>query len=332
MCAVSHRKEKNMKHLFVIAGHGAGDPGATGNGYTEAERVRALAKKIGQLGGANVTLGDMNRNYYADKGISSLSIPKEWAIVELHIDSGAKTARGGHVIIKAGYAPDKYDEALASLLKEILPGRSELIVGRSDLANPNRAAARGYNYRLIEFGFISSAEDMKVFNSRMDDIARGVLQAFGIPVSPKGKPEEVTCVNAIVQGNTGEDCMRLELKDAGDGYFYIRDKAYGLYLDVAGGASKDGTNVQFYKGNKTDAQKWKLIWKNFKNAKYLMLSPKCAPGKYLSVENNGVGGKNNLKLWSDLNNSKQKFFVREETDGYTLLIHAFTFKCVSAKE
>ena len=310
-----------MKHLFVIAGHGAGDPGATGNGYTEAERVRALAKKIGQLGGANVTLGDMNRNYYADKGISSLSIPKEWAIVELHIDSGAKTARGGHVIIKAGYAPDKYDEALASLLKEILPGRSELIVGRSDLANPNRAAARGYNYRLIEFGFIS----------RMDDIARGVLQAFGIPVSPKEKPEEVTCVNATIQGNSGEDCMRLELKDAGDGYFYIKDKAHGLYLDVSGAASKDGTNVQFYKGNKSDAQKWKLIWKSFKNAKYLMLSPKCAPGKYLSVENNGVGGKNNLKLWSDLNNSKQKFFVREETDGYTLLIHAFTFKCVSAK-
>lgn len=320
-----------MKHLFVIAGHGAGDPGATGNGYTEAERVRALAKKIGQLGGANVTLGDMNRNYYADKGISSLSIPKEWAIVELHIDSGAKTARGGHVIIKAGYAPDKYDEALASLLKEILPGRSELIVGRSDLANPNRAAARGYNYRLIEFGFISSAEDMKVFNSRMDDIARGVLQAFGIPVSPKEKPEEVTCVNATIQGNSGEDCMRLELKDAGDGYFYIKDKAHGLYLDVSGAASKDGTNVQFYKGNKSDAQKWKLIWKEFKQAKYLMLSPKCASDKYLSVENNGAGGKNNLKLWGDLHNQKQKFYVREEADGYTLLIHTFSGKCVSAK-
>lgn len=320
-----------MKHLFVIAGHGAGDPGATGNGYTEAERVRALAKKIGQLGGANVTLGDMNRNYYADKGISSLSIPKDWAIAELHIDSGAKTARGGHVIIKAGHAPDKYDEALASLLKEILPGRSELIVGRSDLANPNRAAARGYNYRLIEFGFISSAEDMKVFNSRMDDIARGVLQAFGIPVSPKEKPEEVTCVNATIQGNSGEDCMRLELKDAGDGYFYIKDKAHGLYLDVSGAASKDGTNVQFYKGNKSDAQKWKLIWKEFKQAKYLMLSPKCAPDKYLSVENNGAGGKNNLKLWGDLHNQKQKFYVREEADGYTLLIHTFSGKCVSAK-
>ena len=145
------------------------------------------------------------------------------------------------------------------------------------------------------------------------------------------KKEEVTCVNATIQGNSGEDCMRLELKDAGDGYFYIKDKAHGLYLDVSGAASKDGTNVQFYKGNKSDAQKWKLIWKDFKNAKYLMLSPKCAPDKYLSVENNGAGGKNNLKLWGDLHNQKQKFYVREEADGYTLLIHTFSGKCVSAK-
>lgn len=29
-----------MAHLFVIAGHGAGDSGAVGYGYTEAERVR----------------------------------------------------------------------------------------------------------------------------------------------------------------------------------------------------------------------------------------------------------------------------------------------------
>lgn len=35
-----------MAHIFVIAGHGAGDPGACGNGYQEAERVRALAARI----------------------------------------------------------------------------------------------------------------------------------------------------------------------------------------------------------------------------------------------------------------------------------------------
>lgn len=32
----------------------------------------------------------------------------------------------------------------------------------------------------MECGFITSATDVKIFNSRMDDIARGILQAFGL--------------------------------------------------------------------------------------------------------------------------------------------------------
>lgn len=52
-----------MAHLFIIAGHGAGDSGAVGyigkKMYTEAERVRALAKRLSALGGSNVTVGDI---------------------------------------------------------------------------------------------------------------------------------------------------------------------------------------------------------------------------------------------------------------------------------
>lgn len=182
-----------MAHLFVIAGHGAGDPGACGNGFSEAERVRALATRIKALGGENVTLGDFNRDYYADGGISSLNIPKDWEIAELHMDSAAEGAKGGHVIVKSGFTPDKYDNALASFIGSILPGRANLIVGRSDLANPNRAAARGYSYRLVEVGFITNAGDVSIFNNRMDDIARGILNAFGIssgnaPSTPSPSP------------------------------------------------------------------------------------------------------------------------------------------------
>ena len=84
------------------------------------------------------------------------------------------------MIIKSGYTADVYDTALANFIGGILPGRAQLIVGRSNLANPNRAAAKGYNYRLVEFGFITNATDVSIFNNHMDDIARGVLSAFGI--------------------------------------------------------------------------------------------------------------------------------------------------------
>ena len=169
-----------MPKLFVIAGHGAGDPGASGNGFTEAERVRVLAKRIKELGGGNVILGDLSRDYYRDNGVSTLNLPGEYEIVELHMDAGQATARGGHVIIYSGFQADDYDKALADMLTDILPGRSQMIVRRDNLANPERAAMRGYGYRLVEFGFITNAEDVEIFNTRMDDIAGGVLAAFGI--------------------------------------------------------------------------------------------------------------------------------------------------------
>ena len=87
-----------MAHLFIIAGHGAGDCGAIGYGYTEAERVRALASRLSALGGGNVTVADMNRNWYADNGIMSLNIPSDWQILELHMDSNVPSVKGGHAV------------------------------------------------------------------------------------------------------------------------------------------------------------------------------------------------------------------------------------------
>lgn len=176
-----------MAHLFIIAGHGSGDSGAVGNGYTEAERVRALASRISAIGGDNVTVGDTSKDWYRSKLINTLDITKDWCICELHMDGAAPTARGGHVIIKNGYAPDTYDQKLAAFISGIMPGRSNAIVGRDNLANVNRAAARGLNYRLLECGFITNAADVATFNNNMDEIAKGILSSFGINTSSAGK-------------------------------------------------------------------------------------------------------------------------------------------------
>ena len=203
-----------MPKLFVIAGHGAGDPGACGNGFTEAERVRVLARKIKELGGGNVILGDLSRDYYRDNGVSTVNLPKEYQIVELHMDAGVPTARGGHVIIYSGFQADDYDKALANMLAEILPGRSQMIVGRNNLANPERAAMRGYGYCLVEFGFITNAEDVKIFNTRMDDIAAGVLAAFGIKV------ENNSIENSIQNILGGNNMAILSVKGSTTQYYF----------------------------------------------------------------------------------------------------------------
>ena len=92
------------KRLFVIAGHGAGDCGAVGNGYQEAERTRALAKKIKDIGGEDVLLSDFELNSYKSNVIGKRLVPEDSVILELHLDSSTnKNARGGHVIINADF-------------------------------------------------------------------------------------------------------------------------------------------------------------------------------------------------------------------------------------
>lgn len=172
-----------MAKAFVIAGHGAGDPGACANGFQEAAQVRKLAARMQALGGSEVIVGDMNRNWYKDKGIALGHCPKGVPVIELHMDSAGAGAKGGHVIIKDGFNPDAVDNALAAFIGGFFPGRSKTIVGRSDLANVNRAARAGVNYRLVECGFISDSGDANKFETQMDELAKGILAAFGIGAS-----------------------------------------------------------------------------------------------------------------------------------------------------
>ena len=182
-----------MSKLFIIPGHGAGDCGACGNGYQEAERVRALAQRIKDFGGDDVVLSDFGLNSYEANIIGKGLVPKGYKILELHMDSSEhSSAKGGHVIINGKFKADEYDNALANMISTMFPGRSQTIVGRTDLANVNRSASMGYNYRLMECGFISNAEDVQKFNSRMDEIAKGILGCFNIDVKSvkEEKPQQ----------------------------------------------------------------------------------------------------------------------------------------------
>lgn len=181
-----------MSNLYIIPGHGDGDCGACGNGFQEAERVRVLAQRIKDLGGNSVKLCDPNLNARKSNVIGKGLVPKGYKILELHLDSSDnKSAKGGHVIIHANFKADKYDKALAKMISGMFPGRSQTIVGRTDLANLNRAASMGYNYRLMECCFISNAKDVEKFNKNIDKLAKEILACFNISVATAPKVEPV---------------------------------------------------------------------------------------------------------------------------------------------
>lgn len=262
--------------LFVICGHGAGDPGACANGYEEAERVRVLGKKIKEFGGSSVTLGDVNRDYYADNGISNLNLSKDYQIIELHMDKASASARGAHIIIWHEFNPDDYDNALASFLCGMFPGRSTKIAKRSDLANPARAAAKGYGYRLAECGFISNKEDLNLFNNNIEKIAKGILEAFGIFTSgasssnkpSAGKPSSGSSSSGkktisqvakeVINGEWGNgDARKKKLEAAGYDYDDVQaevNKQLGVSTSTGGNTSSKKKTVTL----PASASRWRV--------------------------------------------------------------------------
>lgn len=214
--------------LFVISGHGAGDNGAVGNGYQEAERVRALATKIKQYGGDNVILSDFALNSYQSNIIGKGLVPKDCIILELHLDSSTSAnAKGGHVIINGNLKPNKYDNALAKMISNMFPGRSQTIVGRTDLANVNRSYQKGYNYRLMECCFISNANDIKKFNDNLDELAKKILECFDIAVKanePKWIKDDIGWWYRHADGSYTTNGW----EQIGEEWFYFDEKGYAL--------------------------------------------------------------------------------------------------------
>lgn len=206
--------------LYVICGHGGGDPGAGGGGYTEAERVRALAAEMARQGGSMVEVLDMSKNWYKSKLVNA-SLKNRVGrnpVIELHMDAadGDGPAVGAHVAIREGFEPDGWDVALADFLASFFPGRAEKITPRPDLANLNRAATHGINYRLAEVGMIDDRSDRDKFNANIPAVASGILAAFGIGGSalspqppaqvqkPQGKDEEVYKFPTVKKGAKGD--------------------------------------------------------------------------------------------------------------------------------
>ena len=124
------------------------DPGACANGFSEAERVRALATRIKALGGDRVKLGTLTE-----------IIMQTMVSVALTSRMTGKSRNCTWTVQRRCQKPlchyygrihsGSVRQCPCSLFGGVLPGRSNRIVGRDDLANPNRAAARGYSYRLV---------------------------------------------------------------------------------------------------------------------------------------------------------------------------------------
>lgn len=313
-----------MAKLYVVAGHGGSDPGAGGNGYYEAERVRALANEMKKQGGDNVILGDTSIDWYSTRKFATLPNPG-CPVIELHLDSATASAKGGHVILKSGFAPDKWDNALVNYIRDVFPGRSSNPDYRDNLQNVNLCASRGINYRLLEVCFISNAGDMNYFNSHISEIAKNILKCFDI----NGKAEDTKPKrnrSIVLQSYDGSDSQKWWVRD-NDYYFALRNSSCYEWLSDPN-SSKERTNAMTYEGTPNgtmndDPREPQLLTFDSNRVSAVKISPKVAPNLCLSRDGDTV-------IWEPENDyARQDWLIYKEPSGAYRIANALDFKMLT---
>lgn len=173
--------------ILLISGHGAGDSGACGCGFKEADLTRTATNILaGKLAAYDVstTRYPVARDAYQDNRNGKLQVDFSsfGLIVEVHFNSFNGSAHGTECL----YKPSGM-KALATKVSAAIASVGFLDRGakqRTDLANMNRAAKLGVPYILIETCFIDNSADMKLYQQNLynvwDKTAAAICSYYGI--------------------------------------------------------------------------------------------------------------------------------------------------------
>lgn len=183
-------------NILLIAGHGAGDPGATSkiNGvtYKEADETRKLVALVAaELKRYNVTVGIYNtdRNAYKDCAAGKLAVAvKDYDYVgEFHFNALKAKGADGRTTGFEVYVPTsergvgvelQVGQRLAAL------GLTNRGVKRKDFAVIKTIKKAGVSAALFEVCFIDDPDDMKIYTQNRQKVARaiadGIAAGFGI--------------------------------------------------------------------------------------------------------------------------------------------------------
>lgn len=169
------------KHI-IIAGHGDGDPGASG--YYKSERASIidmvdairqviakynLEKKFEIIDSFNV----YKRNDFAK---NQAKYKKAKTVTEIHLNAFNKESRGAEIIFGAGFKPDAYDVRLEKMLRKYFTWRR--YIASDNYQNPREAKRRGINYRLIEYAFCDNKKDIDIYNKNLEKLALETVEAL----------------------------------------------------------------------------------------------------------------------------------------------------------
>ena len=186
--------------ILIISGHGAGDSGACGCGYKEADLTRKAASILeGKLDAydCKVIRYPSARNAYEDnkRGEMQDSFSAYNLVVEIHFNDYEGSAHGCEVLYRPAYM-----RALASKVSASIAAVGFFNRGakqRTDLMNMNTCNRARVPYILIETCFIDNKADMARYAKEIyrvwGNVADAIADHYGLKkLASAGKPVETS--------------------------------------------------------------------------------------------------------------------------------------------
>jgi N-acetylmuramoyl-L-alanine amidase len=207
-----------MNKLYLVAGHGQGDPGAVGNGYKEADLTRRIAAALYNKlkGKIDVELYSTSMNLFQSKNYSVFKANSY--VLEIHLNAATATANGVELLMKQGLAVDKVSNSIYNSLTGYFTARG--IKQCNDLANMNYFASRGIGYSLLEVCFISNSNDVSNLINKFDEIVTSLANAI-LTASGKAMLPPISVSVPIKKGDF-EGMNRKEIEEIiGELYFSV---------------------------------------------------------------------------------------------------------------
>lgn len=122
---------------------------------------------------------------------------------------------------------------------------------------------------------------------------------------------------ALYSGNNALDQL-WHFERNSDGSYRITNAANSKCLDLNSGKDTNGTNIQTYAKNNSNAQKWG-IYQRTDGTYYLM--PKSSATRVLDIANNKTGDGTNLRLYDSNNSEAQKLTIVKANSASTANAH-----------
>ena len=125
--------------------------------------------------------------------------------------------------------------------------------------------------------------------------------------------------NVQVHSSNGSAAQRFRLRATSatidNGTYFIRMASHtGSVLDVSGGSSADGANVQIWQNNDTGAQKWNFS----RNVDGSCTIVNAASGKALDVKDAAASSGTNIQQWSRNGSAAQRWYIEYVSGGFRL--------------